>query len=76
MKVRIDSIASWGYDWVEFDNMDWVFDDKNRAKYDISASQQEGIDYYNSLCSYALSKGVKCCAKNTVKGAIGFDGVL
>ena len=76
MKARIDKIAAWGYDWIEFDNMDWVFDEKNRDKYDITATEQEGIDYYNTLCDYAHSKGLKCCAKNTVRGAIDFDGVL
>ena len=31
MQARIDKIATWGFDWVEFDNMDWAFDDENRA---------------------------------------------
>lgn len=76
MKVRIDSIAVWGYNWVEFDNMDWAFDDKNRSKYDISATAEQVITYYTALCDYVHSKGMKCMAKNTVKSGSNFDGVL
>lgn len=76
MKARIEQIANWGYDWVEFDNMDWVFDDKNRSKYNISANAQDGEAYYLELCDYAHSLGLKCMAKNTVQGAQDFEGVL
>ena len=76
MKARINQLATWGCDWVEFDNMDWAFDDKNRKKYSITATQQDAIDYYNTLCDYAHSKGLKCQAKNTVKDGPNFDGVL
>ena len=54
IKARIDQIALWGYDWVEFDNMDWAFDDKNRKKYDISTTLEQAIAYYNELCDYAI----------------------
>lgn len=76
MKARIDQLADWGCDWVEFDNMDWVFDDELRDQYSIKVTIEEGIDYYNELCDYAHSKGIKCMAKNTVHQADNFDGVL
>ncbi len=76
MKARIDSLASWGCDWVEFDNMDWVFDDDLRKEYGFQVTTAEGIEYFNTLCNYAHCKGIKCMAKNTVESAVNFDGVL
>lgn len=76
MKARIDKIADWGCDWVEFDNMDWVDDDDLRSEYGFHASKAEGIAYYQALCDYVHAKGMKCMAKNTVDGATDFDGVL
>lgn len=76
MKARIDRIADWGFDWVEFDNMDWVYDDTLRAEYGIQATPAEGVAYYQELCDYVHAKGMKCMAKNTVENAEGFDGVL
>jgi len=76
MKSRIDSIAKWGCDWVEFDNMDWVFDTDYRTTYGFSVTEAEGIAYYNTLCDYVHQKGMKCMAKNTVESANNFDGVL
>ncbi len=76
MKARIDSLAAWGCDWVEFDNMDWAFDDQLRAQYGFQTTAEEAIAYFNELCDYAHQKGIKCMAKNTVEGASGFDGVL
>ncbi len=76
MKNRIDSLAAWGCDWVEFDNMDWAFDDNLRAEYGFQVTASEAIAYYNELCDYVHQKGMKCMAKNTVEGASGFDGVL
>lgn len=76
MKLRIDQLAEWGCDWVEFDNMDWIYDDKLRDEYDIKATQEEGIAYYNELCDYVHEKGMRCMAKNTVHEALNFDGVL
>ena len=76
MKARIDKIAAWGCDWVEFDNMDWVYDDALRITYGYQVTQAEGIAYYQELCNYVHSKGMKCMAKNLVKNASNFDGVL
>lgn len=76
MKARIDKIANWGCDWVEFDNMDWAFDEESRKKYNIRASEQDAINYYNELCDYVHSKGMKCQAKNTVRNAPNFDALL
>jgi hypothetical protein len=76
MKARIDKMVTWGCDWVEFDNMDWVFDDEYRNIYGFNVSEAEGISFYQELCAYAHSKGMKCMAKNTVIDADDFDGVL
>jgi len=76
MKARIDKIADWGYDWVEFDNMDWVFDDLYRTKYGFNVTEEEGIQYYQDLCDYVHLKGMKCMAKNITEAAQEFDGVL
>ncbi len=76
MKARIDKIADWGCDWVEFDNMDWVDDDDLRSEYGFHVTKAEGIAYYQALCEYVHAKGMKCMAKNTVDGANDFDGVL
>ncbi len=76
MKARIDKIANWGCDWVEFDNMDWIYDDDLRNTYGFQVTQAEGIAYYQELCNYVHQKGMKCMAKNTVENAADFDGVL
>ncbi len=76
MKARIDKIAARGFDWVEFDNMDWAFDDESRATYGIIATETDGAAYYQELCDYVHSKGMKCMAKNRVEDATDFDGVL
>lgn len=76
MKARIDQIASWGCDWVEFDNMDWVYDDDLKATYGFQVTQAQGIAYYQDLCNYVHTKGMKCMAKNMVENAAHFDGVL
>lgn len=75
MQKRIDQAAKWGADMVEFDNMDWVFDDNYRREYGFRVTTKEGITYYNRLCDYALSRGVKCMAKSTTEGAERFSGV-
>ncbi|MFD2191141.1 endo alpha-1,4 polygalactosaminidase [Pistricoccus aurantiacus] len=75
MKTRIDKIADWGFDWVEFDNMDWFYDDKEREVHDFQVTRAEGINYYRTLCDHVHSKNMKCMAKNTVEGATNFDGV-
>lgn len=76
MKARIDKIAGWGCDWVEFDNMDWFFDDDSRSEYGFTVTEAEGVAYYQALCRHANDKGVKCMAKNQVVQADDFDGVL
>ncbi|MBF0227589.1 MAG: endo alpha-1,4 polygalactosaminidase [Desulfobacterales bacterium] len=76
MKARIDQLAEWGCDWVEFDNMDWFFYDDAISEYGITVTESEGIAYYQELCTYAHSRGLKCMAKNHVVEADSFDGVL
>ena len=74
MKARIDQIAAWGFDWVEFDNMDWTYDDQYRAEYGFAATIEDGVSYYRTLCDHVHSLGMKCMAKSTVEGAESFDG--
>lgn len=76
MKARIDKIAAWGCDWVEFDNMDWAYDDDNRSTYGFQVTQAEGITYFQALCDYVHEKDMKCMAKNMTEDASNFDGVL
>ncbi|WP_158844636.1 endo alpha-1,4 polygalactosaminidase [Algibacter sp. L1A34] len=76
MKARIDQIATWGCDWVEFDNMDWCYDDELRVTYGFQVTEAEGVAYYQELCDYVHQKGMKCMAKNLVENASDFDGVL
>ncbi len=76
IQQRIDKLAFWGCDWVEFDNMDWVFDQNYRTKYKGEVTEKEAVLYYQALCLYAKSKNLKCMAKNTLKDALFFDGVL
>ena len=75
MKKRINTMATWGLDWVEFDNMDWL-DDESRKQYNLKVTKREAKRYIKSLCSYTHRKGMKCMAKNTVDGFDMFDGVL
>ncbi len=75
MQRRIDAMAGWGCDLVEFDNMDWAFDDENRQQYGFTVTPAEAIDYNRTLCDYARGQGMGCMAKNTTEGATGFDGV-
>jgi len=75
MKERINKMATWGLDWVEYDNMDWL-DEESRVKYNLSATVTEAKVYINALCDHTHSKGMKCMAKNTVDGFESFDGVL
>lgn len=74
MKARIDKMAGWDVDWVEFDNMDWL-DETNRSRYKLEATVKESKQYINKLCNYTRSKGMKCMAKNTVDGFEHFDAV-
>ena len=75
MKKRIDRVAEWGADMIEFDNMDWAFDDACRREYQFQVTNQEAIDYYQLLCEYAIEQGLQCMAKNTTTDADRFAGV-
>ncbi|MDQ7085854.1 MAG: endo alpha-1,4 polygalactosaminidase [Sulfurovum sp.] len=75
MNARIDKMASWGIDWVEYDNMDWL-DTQSKLTFGLEATEVEARTYINALCSYTQQKGMKCMAKNTVEGFEHFDGVL
>lgn len=74
MKKRLDTIASLGFDWVEFDNMDWAFDSQMRREYGFKATTQEATAYYQELARYANSLGLKVMAKNTSIGTELFAG--
>lgn len=76
MKARIDKIAAWGCDWVEFDNMDWAYDETSRSTYNFQVTEAEAIVYFQTLCDYVHEKGMKCMAKNMTDDASEFDGVL
>jgi cysteinyl-tRNA synthetase len=75
MKSRIDLAAAWGADYIEFDNMDWAFDEVNRKKYGFHVTEEESLVYVNSLKDYASASGLKCMAKNMTKGVESFAGV-
>ena len=74
MKKRINKMANWGIDWVEFDNMDWLTNE-TRKKFKLTSTVKESQEYINKLCDYTHSKGMKCMAKNSTKGFENFDGV-
>ena len=76
MKKRIDKMATWGLDWVEFDNMDWFDDEDNKKKYNLKVTAKDAKEYVNTLCDYTHKKGMRCMAKNIVDGFEIFDGVL
>ena len=75
MKKRIDKIAAWGADWIEFDNMDWL-DEETRQRYNLNATVSEANAYINALCDHTHAKGMNCMAKNTVDNFTQFDGVI
>ncbi len=75
MKARIDKMAAWGCDMVEYDNMDFTFDSAYRKTYGFVATAADGKAYNRALCDYTRSKGMRCMAKNTTNGAEDFDGV-
>lgn len=76
MQARIDKIADWGFDWVEFDNMDWAQDDDSRKTYGFGTTAEQSVAYFRALCDHVHAKGMRCMAKNLTKGADNFDGVL
>lgn len=75
MKKRIDKIAEMGFDWVEFDNMDWAYDDDNRDEYGFEVTAEASIEYYRILCEYAHQNGLKCMAKSLTNDIDEFEGV-
>jgi hypothetical protein len=75
MKKRIDKMASWGLDWVEFDNMDWL-NKETKLNYNLEATEKQAHRYINDLCDYTHTKKMKCMAKNTVENFENFDAVL
>lgn len=74
MQARIDALAEWGCELVEFDNMDWAFDEDYRSEYGFTATPEEGIAYFQALCDHVHERGMQCMAKNTAEGAEDFDG--
>ncbi len=74
MMARLDALEAWGCDMVEFDNMDWAFDEDARAEFGFSATPEQAIAYNNALCDYTRSLGMGCMAKNTTEGSEDFDG--
>jgi hypothetical protein len=76
MKRRLDKMAQWGCDWVEFDNMDWATDDEYRDNYGFAVTWEESEHYNRELCDYTHALGMKCMAKNTRDvGGEMYDGV-
>jgi hypothetical protein len=75
MEARIDKMASWDCDLVEFDNMDFAFDSAYRSQYGITATAAQGEAYNQTLCAYAHGKGMGCMAKSSAQGAADFDGL-
>lgn len=73
MLARVETLAGWGCDYVEFDNMDWA-EDPDPA-YQIAVSPGEAQDYYNGICDRVRGEGMRCMAKSSLAGAIGFDGL-
>ena len=75
MEVRLDKMAAWGCNMVEFDNMDWAFDSANRTQYGVTATSAQGESYNQALCAYAHANGMGCMAKSSAQGAANFDGL-
>jgi len=70
MKARIDLMAKWGCNYIEFDNMDWCTDDEYRDDYGSEAgkefpSVQDCANYNMDLCEYTRNKSMLCMAKNS-----------
>jgi cysteinyl-tRNA synthetase len=75
MEARIDKMAAWGCDLVEFDNMDFAFDPAYRSQYGITATAAEGEAYNQTLCAHVHGQGMGCMAKSSAQGAADFDGL-
>jgi len=75
MQMRIQKMADWGCDWIEFDNMDWASDEEVSEHYGILVGESEAQKYVRDLCRFAHVRGLRCMAKNGVEGFEDFDGV-
>ena len=74
MKLRVDKMAAWGCNMVEFDNMDWAFDDDSRAMYGFRTTAEMAVTYNAAICAHVRASGMECMAKNTREGAQAFGG--
>ncbi|GAA3940763.1 endo alpha-1,4 polygalactosaminidase [Litoribacillus peritrichatus] len=76
MKQRIDRLAAFGCDWVEYDNMDWMEDEDYASTYGYIADPVQGYLYMEALCEHTRGQGMLCMSKNT-RGVFGqhMDGV-
>jgi len=75
IEARVDKMATWGCNLVEFDNMDWAFDESNRSQYGITATAADAETYNETLCAYVHAHGMGCMAKSSAQGATDFDGL-
>lgn len=75
MQTRIDRLGFLEFDWVEFDNMDWAFDDKLRKKYGFLVTKDQSISYFQEQCDYVHQYDMKCMAKNMPEHIDLFDGI-
>jgi endo-alpha-1,4-polygalactosaminidase (GH114 family) len=71
IKARIDKMASWGCQMVEFDNMDWAFHHNKK----ITVTPDEARRYNRTVCAHTRARKMMCMAKNTTDGAEDFDGL-
>ncbi len=74
MQARIDQLAAWGCDMVEFDNMDWASDEDQNHRFQLAVTPDQAIAYTATLCDAVHTAGMGCMAKNTMDGLQGFDG--
>ncbi|MCB9508389.1 MAG: endo alpha-1,4 polygalactosaminidase [Myxococcales bacterium] len=74
MEARLDQLAEWGCDMVEFDNMDWAEDETSIEHYHLEVDAASGAAYNARLCAYARQRGMECMAKNTRLGGDDFTG--
>jgi len=64
MKARVDKMAGWGCDMVEFDNMDWE-----------AVDEDEADAYIRALSAYTHDKGMQVMAKSTTIRGKNLDGL-
>ena len=61
MIQRIQTLASWGCDMVEFDNMDFAGESE---RFGLNVTEEEGDLYANALCNAVHDANMRCMAKN------------